>query len=134
MDATPLLIVDAANVVGSRPDGWWRDRAGATARLRDSLAAVAADGLSPELPPPVEVVLVVEGRARDVPGTAGVRVVAAAGSGDDAVVALVAAAPDRRRLVVTADRELRERVAGHGAEVHGPRWLRDRTEPSGESR
>ncbi|MER7332749.1 MULTISPECIES: hypothetical protein [unclassified Micromonospora] len=134
MGPTPLLIVDAANVVGSRPDGWWRDRAGATARLRDSLARVADDGLPPELPPPVEVVLVVEGRARDVPGTARVRVVAAAGSGDDAVVELVAGAPDRRRLVVTADRELRERVAALGAEVHGPRWLRDRTEPRHESR
>ncbi|MEV4463616.1 hypothetical protein AB0J51_08335 [Micromonospora echinofusca] len=135
MDATtPLLIVDAANVVGSRPDGWWRDRAGATARLRDSLAPVAAAGLPPQLPPPVEVVLVVEGRARDVPGTAGVRVVAAPGSGDDAVVDLVAAAPQRRRLVVTADRELRERVTAQGAEVYGPRWLRDGTTPSGGSR
>ncbi|WP_327028144.1 hypothetical protein OG989_20885 [Micromonospora sp. NBC_01740] len=127
----PLLIVDAANVVGSRPDGWWRDRAGATARLRDSLAPVAAAGLPPHLPPPVEVVLVVEGRARDVPGTAGVRVVAAPGSGDDAVVDLVAAAPQRRRLVVTADRELRERVVAQGAEVYGPRWLRDRPAPPG---
>ncbi|MFG1777931.1 hypothetical protein ACGFIR_15710 [Micromonospora sp. NPDC049051] len=126
---TPLLIVDAANVVGSRPDGWWRDRAGATARLRDSLATVAATGLPQRLPPPVEVVLVVEGRARDVPGTAEVRVVAAPGSGDDAVVDLVTAAPQRRRLVVTADRELRERVAAHGAEVYGPRWLRDRATP-----
>ncbi|MGW4502191.1 hypothetical protein ACWENR_26725 [Micromonospora sp. NPDC004336] len=134
MDATPLLIVDAANVVGSRPDGWWRDRAGATARLRDALAPVAAGGLPPELPPPVEVVLVVEGRARDVPGTAGVRVVAAAGSGDDAVVALVAGAPERRRLVVTADRELRRRVTERGAEVYGPRWLRDRADPSDGSR
>jgi selenocysteine lyase/cysteine desulfurase len=34
------LLVDAANVVGSRPDGWWRDRAGATARLLARLAAL----------------------------------------------------------------------------------------------
>ncbi|MBQ1073241.1 hypothetical protein KBX06_08695 [Micromonospora sp. C31] len=135
MDATtPLLIVDAANVVGSRPDGWWRDRAGATARLRDSLAPVATAGLPARLPPPVEVVLVVEGRARDVPGIAGVRVVAAPGSGDDAVVDLVAAAPQRRRLVVTADRELRERVTAQGAEVYGPRWLQGAVAPSGGSR
>ncbi|WP_433393513.1 hypothetical protein [Micromonospora sp. KLBMP9576] len=131
---TPLLIVDAANVVGSRPDGWWRDRAGATVRLRDSLAAVRAAGLPPELPPAVEVVLVVEGRARDVAGTAAVRVVAAPGSGDDAVVELVAAAPQRRRLVVTADRELRERVTARGAEVYGPRWLRERIGAPGQSR
>lgn len=124
MKPTPLLIVDAANVVGSRPDGWWRDRAGATARLRDTLVPLGGQGVPPDLPPPVEVVLVVEGAAREVPGVDGVRVVAASGSGDDAVVDLVTEAGDRRRLVVTADRALRERVTVLGAEVHGPRWLR----------
>ncbi|MGC5020049.1 hypothetical protein [Micromonospora sp. DT47] len=124
MDSRPLLIVDGANVVGSRPNGWWRDRAGAATRLRDSLAPVVERGVPPELPPPVEVVLVVEGAARDVPGVAGVRTVGAPGSGDDAIVDLVRAAPERRRVVVTADRELRERVGALGAEVHGPRWLR----------
>lgn len=69
-------------------------------------------------------VLVVEGAAREVPGVDGVRVVSAAGSGDDAVVELVAGAGDRRRLVVTADRALRDRVTVLGAEVYGPRWLR----------
>lgn len=126
MDATPLLIVDAANVVGSRPDGWWRDRAGATARLRDALAPLATSGIPPELPPPAEVVLVVEGAARAVGSVPGVRVVAAERSGDDAIVDLVATAAHRRRLVVTADRELRERVTRRGAEVYGPRWLTDR--------
>ncbi|MFF5180394.1 hypothetical protein ACFY2Q_20405 [Micromonospora sp. NPDC000316] len=125
MNENPLLIVDGANVVGSRPNGWWRDRAGAAARLRDSLAPVAATGLPARLTAPVEVVLVVEGAARDVPGIDDVRVVSAPGSGDDAVVELVQAAPQRRRLVVTADRELRERVTALGAEVYGPRWLRD---------
>ncbi|MBX7266711.1 hypothetical protein KIF24_12160 [Micromonospora sp. Llam7] len=124
MDQTPLLIVDAANVVGSRPNGWWRDRAGATARLRDTLAPLGERGVPPDLPPSVEVVLVVEGAARDVPGVDGVRVVPADGSGDDAVVDLVARAGDRRRVVVTADRELRDRVTALGAEVRGPRWLR----------
>ncbi|NLU79641.1 hypothetical protein HCA58_14860 [Micromonospora sp. HNM0581] len=124
MEPTPLLIVDAANVVGSRPDGWWRDRAGATARLRDTLVALGGRGVPPEVPPPVEVVLVVEGAARDVPGVEGVRVVSAAGSGDDAVVDLVARAGQRRLVVVvTADRELRARVTAYGAEVRGPRWL-----------
>ncbi|MCX4472779.1 hypothetical protein C5N14_09415 [Micromonospora sp. MW-13] len=124
MDARPLLIVDAANVVGSRPDGWWRDRAGAAARLRDALAPVADGGLPPLLPGPAEVVLVVEGAARGVPAVPGVRVVAAPGSGDDAIVELVGATANRRRLVVTADRELRGRVGVLGAEVRGPRWLR----------
>jgi hypothetical protein len=118
--ATPLLVVDAANVVGSKPDGWWRDRVGATARLRDALADAPPDGLA-GLPRPVEVALVVEGRARDVADAPGVRVIRAAGSGDDAIVDLVRAeCADRRCVVVTADRELRERVAALGAEVRGP--------------
>ncbi|GAA3345803.1 hypothetical protein GCM10020358_54260 [Amorphoplanes nipponensis] len=116
----PLLVVDAANVVGSKPDGWWRDRAAATARLRDGLTGVADTGL-PGLPGPVEVVLVVEGRARDVPAVPGVRVERAAGSGDDAIVALVAAeGAGRAVVVVTADRGLRDRVTALGAGVRGP--------------
>jgi hypothetical protein len=128
MHAESLLVVDAANVMGSRPDGWWRDRAGAAARLRDALAPVADAGL-PDLPPPVEVVLVVEGAARDVPGTDHVRVVSASGSGDDQIVDLVRdEATGRRCVVVTADRELRARVSALGAEVRGPRWLRPATD------
>jgi hypothetical protein len=114
---TPLLIVDAANVVGSVPDGWWRDRAGATARLRDALAEdrAGSDG---------EVMLVVEGRARDVPSVEGVRVVAAPGSGDDAIVELVRGNAGRDITVVTADRALRERVSALGARVVGPSAVR----------
>ncbi|MBQ1054864.1 hypothetical protein [Micromonospora sp. C32] len=123
MESRPLLVVDGANVVGSRPDGWWRDRAGAAVRLRDALASVGEAGVPPELSPPVQVVLVVEGAARHVTSAPGVEVVSAPGSGDDTVVELVAAAPQRRRVVVTADRELRERVTALGAEVRGPRWL-----------
>ncbi|MET9366403.1 NTP pyrophosphohydrolase [Streptomyces griseoflavus] len=117
-DTTALLvIVDAANVVGSVPDGWWRDRRGAAERLRDRLAA---DGL-PDRPGPLELVLVVEGAARGVEPVPGVRVESAPGSGDDHMVALVAGAGDRPVLVVTADRELRRRVTSLGAEVTGPR-------------
>jgi hypothetical protein len=119
-----LLLVDAANVVGSVPDGWWRDRAGATARLRDKLAPLAGSGL-PDLDPPLEVVLVVEGAASGVPGIEGVQVVAASGSGDDTIVELLGKEPaDRTRVVVTADRQLRERVAQLGAQVLGPRSVR----------
>lgn len=67
------VIVDAANVVGARADGWWRDRPGAAARLRDELCALGARGLT-SLPEGVavpqldvwfpEIVLVVEGAAR----------------------------------------------------------------------
>lgn len=129
----PLVIVDGANVVGSVPDGWWRDRLSAARRLRDVLPTVAAAGLA-DLPGPVDVVLVVEGAAAGLatePAPAGVHVVAApkTGSGDDVIVDLVAttvaAAPGdhRRCVVVTADRGLRERVSARGAHVVGPRAL-----------
>ena len=118
---TPLLvIVDGANVVGSVPDGWWRDRRGAAERLRDRLAA---DGL-PGRTDPVELVLVVEGAARGVESVPGVRVDSAPGSGDDRMVELVAEADGRPCLVVTADRELRRRVTELGAEIAGPRSVR----------
>jgi hypothetical protein len=114
----PLTIVDAANVIGSVPDGWWRDRAGAVRRLRDALAAAALPG---------EVVLVVEGAARNVETTPGVRVERAPRSGDDAIVALVEAAQGEGPIiVVTADRGLRDRVTALGASVEGPRTLRER--------
>jgi hypothetical protein len=116
----PLLVVDGANVVGSVPDGWWRDRAGAAVRLRDRLVPITSAGLA-DLPGPVEVVLVVEGEARDIPEIEEVRVERAAGSGDDAIVDVVASAPQGRRVVVvTADRGLRDRVTALGAEVRGP--------------
>jgi hypothetical protein len=131
----PLVVVDAANVVGSVPDGWWRDRVGATKRLHDALDTVATQGLRSDyvrqkLPlwasqPPLEVVLVVEGVARQVGSSENVRVVAAEGSGDDAIVEVVrAAGADRPRVVVTADRELRARVTALGALVVGPRAVR----------
>ncbi|MGW6640057.1 NTP pyrophosphohydrolase [Streptomyces cyaneofuscatus] len=123
-DTAVLVIVDGANVVGSVPDGWWRDRRGAAERLRDSLVPYAADGL-PGLPGPAEIVLVVEGAARGVASVAGVRVESAPGSGDDLIAGLAAAAgPDRECVVVTADRGLRQRVEAYGARCVGPRTVR----------
>jgi 8-oxo-dGTP diphosphatase len=161
------IIVDGANVVGSRPDGWWRDRAGAAARLRDELAPLVAHGIgdlpdgeghrpAPERSRDAEfgdgrranrdrdrdrsdraadgltqmrwlpdVVMVVEGAARATAANlAGspVRVVAADGAGDDTIAAL-AAKTAGRRVVVTADRELRARCVAAGASVAGPSWL-----------
>jgi hypothetical protein len=121
------MIVDGANVVGSVPNGWWHDRAGAARRLRDSLSQVATSGLD-GFPPPLEVVLVLEGAARAVAAEeppAGVRVEAAAGSGDDAIVELsaTAAGAGRTTVVVTADRGLRERVTAVGARFVGPSAL-----------
>lgn len=119
-DDRPLLIVDGANVVGSVPDGWWRDRRGAAERLRTRLESVAVGGLE-GLPGPLEVVLVVEGRARGVVPGERVRVVDAPGAGDDTIVDVVADAnPRRDRVVVTADRELRGRVSRLGARAIGP--------------
>ncbi|MFD5144465.1 NTP pyrophosphohydrolase [Streptomyces sp. NPDC058401] len=117
MDEPNVLIVDGANVVGSVPDGWWRDRRGAAERLRDRLAL--RDGGE-------EIVLVVEGAARGVASVPGVRVDEAPGSGDDRIVELAAAACAEHGgcVVVTADRELRERVRAHGARCVGPRTVR----------
>jgi len=123
--AVPLVVVDGANVVGSVPDGWWRDRLGAARRLRTALAGLPAAGL-PGVPGPVDVILVVEGAARGLADETGdVPVVAAAGSGDDAIAALATEAVEvgRRCLVVTADRGLRDRVTAAHAEVVGPRAL-----------
>ncbi len=117
-----ILVVDGANVMGSRPDGWWRDRAGAARRLREELlgADLAYD----------EVVLVLEGRAR--PGAAEGRegrlcTVHAAGSGDDRIVEAVrehrAAGDGRDVYVATADRGLRARVESLGAKVLAPSGL-----------
>lgn len=105
--------MDAANVVGSVPNGWWRDRKGAAERLRDVLRTTSGYG---------EIVLVVEGRARGVQPVEGVTVVEARRSGDDTIVEIVRDAAEDV-VVVTADRGLRERVEALGATVIGPRSL-----------
>jgi 8-oxo-dGTP diphosphatase len=156
------IVVDVANVMGSRPDGWWRDRAGAAVRLHADIARLAASGrvilpdepgeADPREPNAPGFVMVLEGAAKAAaarlalagpdaspgldpaagpdpahadlrPARAGeVRVVQAAGSGDDAIVAVVRQLPGRR-VVVTADRGLRERCVAVGAEIRGPGWL-----------
>lgn len=132
------LVVDIANVMGSRPDGWWRDRAGAAVRLRDEIAPLAVRGVT-GMPEGVfgfercfpELVLVVEGAACGVGEVEGVRVVNAPRSGDDAIVELVSSGEAAlRHVVVTADRELRSRCRAAGAAVAGPRWLLDQTAPA----
>jgi hypothetical protein len=118
-----MVLVDAANVVGSRPDGWWRDRPAAASRLVRQIRVAAA---ASQLPVPVLVVL--EGAARR--GVAegmedDVEVVHAGGEGDDAIAAIAGAAVEPV-LLVSADRELRRRTQRDGVTAVGPRWLLDR--------
>ena len=116
-----VLLIDAANVVGSRPTGWWRDRAGAASTFVDQVRAAVDSG---RLAQPVIVVL--EGQARTgVPdGTAdGVTVLHAAGSGDDMLIDVASHASDQAVTLVTADRELRRRAEALEADVVGPGWL-----------
>jgi len=118
------VIVDGNNVMGCRPDGWWRDRAGAARRLVERLGAWAARTGE-------RVVIVFDGAAPAVPPTAsGVDVRYASRPGrdaaDDVIAALVAGAPDPAALrVVTSDAGLAARVRAHGARVTGARALRD---------
>jgi hypothetical protein len=121
------LLVDAMNVIGSRPTGWWRDRDGAVRALLARLQALAhADG--------VGITMFVDGRAlADIPPGAhnGVDVVYAARGGrnaaDDSIVAFVAADAAPANLeVVTSDRALSGRATALGAGVSRPSALLDR--------
>ena len=107
-------VVDGMNVVGSIPDGWWRDRRGAMRRLVARLAELQSQGGE-------SVSVVFDGQPFDIDGGA-VDVAFAPTRGrnaaDDEIARRVAADGDPGTLtVVTSDRELSERVRGHGAEV-----------------
>ncbi|HJY25558.1 MAG TPA: ADP-ribose pyrophosphatase, partial [Actinomycetes bacterium] len=128
-----VLVVDAANVVGSRPDGWWRDRVGANTRLRDGLVALADRGMPAgmlDLPAELwwpDIRLVVEGQARGIESVAGVTVHSADRDGDRLIAETVAKStrerPDDHVVAVTADRQLRDQLVSAGARVVGPRTL-----------
>ncbi|GAA1323088.1 hypothetical protein [Pseudonocardia xinjiangensis] len=128
------VIVDGANVVGSRPDGWWRDRPGAARRLAGKLSAaltagpaLLAQGLGREAADEdVRVHLVLEGAAaqvEDLPTHPLLDVVHAPADGDSAIAALAADLAVEPVLVVTADRGLRARVRSTGAGTVGPEML-----------
>jgi predicted RNA-binding protein with PIN domain len=117
-----VLVVDGANVVGSRPDGWWKDRSGAARRLHDQLAV--AD-LSYDV-----VVLVLEGAAKG--GVAAGRdghlvTVHAPRDGDTTITAEARTAAERgdQVTVITADRLLQSAVQAAGASTMSPSWLLD---------
>jgi predicted RNA-binding protein with PIN domain len=122
-------LIDAHNVIGSRPDGWWRDRDGAARRLVDRVRAWAEAG--------GEDVLVVldAGPAELAAGADGsaVEVVIAPrrgrDAGDDELVRRLAAEPDAAAVtVVTSDARLAERARALGAQVTGAGGFRARLE------
>jgi 8-oxo-dGTP diphosphatase len=131
------VIVDAANVVGSRPDGWWRDRAGATTRLANSLGTLRSTTVNSSFGRAIvgDVFVVVEGAARDAEIPEPLVSVRAKGSGDDAFVAVVNDLKsdngngdkddgDAVVIGVTGDRELRGRAREAGADtLEGATWL-----------
>jgi len=122
-----VLVVDGNNVMGSRPDGWWKDRAGAARRLVEQIAEWASDDVlvyfdgapHPDMPAPDHVeVRYATRRGRD--------------AADNDIAAYVAShdVPSALR-VVTSDADLARRVGEAGAEVVGARWLVDRLHQPG---
>ncbi|MCA2244831.1 NYN domain-containing protein [Mycobacterium sp. WUMAC-067] len=122
-------IVDGMNVIGSRPDGWWKDRNGAMVALvqrLDRWAATQGDGVTVvfERPPATALTSSVVDIAH-APR-------AAANSADDEIVRLVAADAHPHDIrVVTSDRTLAERVRSLGASVHRSESFRDLVDPRG---
>jgi hypothetical protein len=117
-----VLLIDAANVIGSRPTGWWRDRPGSARSFMERVRAAAAADRFAE-----PVVVVLEGRARSgiEEGIAdGVGVLHAPHSGDDMLIDVAADATTHVTLV-SADRALRQRAEALGASVASPGWLLD---------
>ena len=118
------LLVDGMNVIGTRPDGWWRDPHGAMVRLVDSLERLsAASGNDITVvferrpsPPILSTTIKVAHAPRPRPNSA-----------DDEIVRLVAADPEPSRTrVVTSDRWLAARARKVGASVESAASIRRR--------
>ncbi len=112
-------FIDASNVIGSRPDGWWRDRDGAARRLIEEIREWADE----------ETTVVLDAGPDDLLGTVGhVTVVRASRRGrdaaDDEIIELVSGRDDAR--VVTSDAELARRARALGADVVGAGEFRRR--------
>lgn len=126
-DAPVIMVVDVANVMGSRPDGWWRDRASAATKLLAGLSGLVGGAVTaPDRSQMFidEIVAVVEGAAKAAKAPTGVVVVRAPKDGDSEIVST---AEDfvrikARVLVVTGDHGLRARLPD-GVVVAGPVWL-----------
>lgn len=119
-------IVDGMNVIGCRPDGWWRDRHRAMATLVAHLERWHPEGDEvtvvferPPSPP-------IESRTITVTHAPHAR----ANSADDEIVRLVQADDHPQRIrVATSDRALAGRVKAAGASVYPAEALRDLIEP-----
>jgi len=117
------LLVDGMNLLGTRPDGWWRDRPGSIARLAAELDRLAAAG--------DEVCVVFDGAPVPLPALerADVRFASRRGrnAADDDIAAKAASDRDPASLVVvTSDAALAERVRAAGAGVQGAGSFRRR--------
>jgi predicted RNA-binding protein with PIN domain len=118
-------IVDGMNVIGSRPNGWWRDRTGAMRALAAQLDRFQDDTGE-------AVAVVFDGRPREIPARVDVRFASRAGrnAADDDIARMVAAdAAPGELCVVTSDGDLAARVRAAGSEVEGARTFRRRLEP-----
>jgi predicted RNA-binding protein with PIN domain len=117
-------LVDASNVIGSKPDGWWRDREGATKRLLDALRAFAGNE--------DDVVVVLDAGPAEWAGRDGPLEVAIAprrgrDAADDEIARLLDADDDPASIrVVTSDATLADRARARGAEVVGAGAFRRR--------
>jgi predicted RNA-binding protein with PIN domain len=117
-------MIDASNVIGVRPDGWWRDREGAARRLLDELREFAAGG--------EDVIVVLDAGPPDWAGRDGPLDVAIAprrgrDAADDEIARRLDADPDPSSIrVVTSDAALAARARERGAEVEGAGTFRKR--------
>jgi uncharacterized protein YaiI (UPF0178 family) len=116
------------NVIGTRPDAWWKDRDAAMLRLVDMLERwAAADGEDvtvvferPPSPPIRSTVIEVTNAPRPRPNAA-----------DDEIIRRLQADPDPAAVrVVTSDRWLAERASALGATVEGADSFRSRLDRS----
>ena len=117
-------IVDAMNVIGTRPDGWWRDRDAAMARLVDRLERYSAETGD-------DVTVVFERKPRPPIRSTVIQIAHARKRGPDAadfeIVKIVEADANPRSIqVVTSDRWLGDRVSALGATVFPSEPFRSR--------
>jgi predicted RNA-binding protein with PIN domain len=122
-------LVDGMNVIGTRPDAWWKDRDAAMLRLVDLLERwVAAEGdhvtVVFERPPrPPIRSSVIEVRHAPKPK---------ANAADDEIIRLLSEERNPATVrVVTSDRWLADRAWAIGATVEGAQSFRSRLDETG---